>query len=90
MLILALPAPGQQSGDRFAGYAQLLSPEKLYLQTDREVYRVGDTVWFKGYLENASGMAEFPAGNYIYVELISSLVEKNVQLGETRATEVAK
>ncbi|MBR5101372.1 MAG: hypothetical protein IKX34_08770 [Bacteroidales bacterium] len=87
LLILALPASGQQSEDRFAGYAQLLSPEKLYLQTDREVYRVGDTVWFKGYLDNAARTAEFPAGNYIYVELLSSLVEKNIQLGATRSTE---
>lgn len=86
-LILALPASGQQSGDRFAGYVQLLSPEKLYLQTDREVYRVGDTVWFKGYLENAARTAEFPVGNYIYVELLSTMVQKNVMLGRNEETE---
>ena len=87
MLILALPALGQQSGDRFAGYAQLLSPEKIYLHTDREVYRVGDTIWFKGYLENAARTAEFPVGNYIYVELLSSMVQKNVILGRDEETE---
>ena len=87
MLILALPALAQQSEFRFAAYSQLLSPEKLYLHTDREVYRVGDTIWFKCYLENASREAEFPASNFIYVELLSSLVEKNVQIGETRPSQ---
>ena len=65
---------------RFDAYTQLLSPEKLYLQTDREVYCAGDTVWFKAYLENASRAAEFPACNYVYVELIATMVEKNVNL----------
>lgn len=67
---------------RFDSYAQLLSPEKIYLHTDREVYCVGDTIWFKAYLENASNAAEFPACNYAYVELLSSLVEKNVNLSK--------
>ena len=90
MLILALPAPGQQSGDRFAGYAQLLVPEKVYLHTDREVYCVGDTVWFKGYLDNASISAEFPASNYLYVELISSMVQKNAVIGRNEPTEAVR
>lgn len=67
---------------RFNAYTQLLSPEKVYLHTDREVYCVGDTIWFKAYLENAAQTAEFPACNYVYVELISSLVEKNVNLSK--------
>lgn len=87
MMILALPAGGQQSGDRFADYARLLSPEKVYLHTDREVYCVGDTIWFKGYLENAARTAEFPAGNFLYVELISTMVQKNVNLGRALETE---
>ncbi len=67
---------------RFNDYTQLLSPEKIYLHTDREVYCVGDTIWFKAYLGNAAQTAEFPACNYAYVELISSLVEKNVNLSK--------
>ena len=39
-LLLALPALAQQGEDRFADYAQLLSPEKVYLHTDREVYNL--------------------------------------------------
>lgn len=66
--------------ERFNAYTELLSPEKIYLHTDREVYCVGDTIWFKAYLENAARPSEFPACNYAYVELISSLVEKNINL----------
>ena len=66
--------------ERFNDYTQLLAPEKIYLHTDREVYCVGDTIWFKAYLDNASRASEFPACNYVYVELLSKLVEKNVNL----------
>ena len=64
--------------ERFKAYSQLLSPEKLYLQTDRETYCVGDTVWFKGYLINNSLASEFPESNYIYVELLTYYYAKNV------------
>ncbi len=64
--------------ERFKAFSQLLSPEKLYLQTDRETYCVGDTVWFKGYLVNNSLMSEFPESNYIYVELLDYYYAKNV------------
>ena len=87
LLFLALPAFAWQGEDLFASFARLLSPEKVYLQTDREVYAVGDTVWFKGYLENAARTAEFPVGNYIYVELISTMVQKNVVLSKNEETE---
>ena len=85
--ILALPALAQQGEDRFTDYAQLLSPEKVYLHTDREVYNVGDTIWFKGYLDNAAQIAEFPACNYLYVELISSMFQRNVNLGRSLESE---
>ena len=87
LLFLVLPAIAQQGEDLFADYARLLSPEKVYLHTDREVYRAGDTVWFKGYLQNASSVSEFPPCNYIYVELISSMVQKNYNLGRDLETE---
>lgn len=64
--------------DRFDTYSRFLSPEKLYLHTDKEVYCVGDTIWFKGYLKNSSSLSEFSESNYIYVELISALAQKNV------------
>jgi hypothetical protein len=35
-------------------YRNALPSEKLYLQTDREQYTIGDTVWLKAYLFNAA------------------------------------
>ena len=90
LLLLALQALAQQGEDRFAGYARLLSPEKAYLHTDREVYCVGDTIWFKGYLGNAAATAEFPESNYLYVELISTMMQKNVNLGRDIETEAVR
>ncbi len=53
-------------------FTTLLSPEKVYLHTDKDVYFATDTIWFSGYVENASYASEFDESNYIYVELISS------------------
>ena len=72
--------------ERFKAYSQLLSPEKLYLQTDRETYCVGDTVWFKGYLVNNSLASEFPESNYIYVELLTYYYAKNVYSNKVEET----
>ena len=49
-------------------YTQLLSPEKVYLHTDKDVYFATDTIWFSGYVENTSYTSEFDESNYIYVE----------------------
>ena len=38
----------------FHNYSKLLSPEKVYLHTDKDVYFATDTIWFSGYVENAS------------------------------------
>ncbi len=55
----------------FHNYSKLLSPEKVYLHTDKDVYFATDTIWFSGYVENASYASEFDESNYIYVELIT-------------------
>lgn len=77
----------QSPEESFESYSRLLSLEKLYLHTDREVYCAGDTIWFKGYLKNSSELSEFPESNYIYVELISSMVEKNIHTGKGTESE---
>ena len=79
VLFPARTSAQSQSVRRFDEYARLLSPEKVYLHTDREVYNIGDTLWFRGYLENVAEQAEYPACNYLYVELFSSKWERNVQ-----------
>lgn len=74
----------------FDDYTRLLSPEKLYLQTDREVYNVGDTVWFKGYLRNASDNSEYKECNYLYVEVLASVYEEASQNRFTKSGDVTK
>lgn len=78
------------NNDRFSLYTKLLSPEKLYIHTDREVYCVGDTIWFKGYLNNASAVSEFGSSNYIYVELISAMAEKNISNNKSEDREAVR
>lgn len=68
--------------EKFSAYSRLLSPEKLYLHTDREFYCVGDTLWFKAYLLNNSLYSEFPESNFIYVELLGFQYEKDVYTGK--------
>lgn len=61
----------------FKEYSKLLSPEKVYLHTDKDVYFATDTIWFSGYVENATYASEFAESNYIYVELISNQLYRN-------------
>ena len=61
----------------FHNYSKLLSPEKVYLHTDKDVYFATDTIWFSGYVENASYASEFDESNYIYVELISDELNRD-------------
>ena len=63
--------------EMFNNYTRLLSPEKVYLHTDKDVYSATDTIWISGYVENASYMSEFSESNYIYVELINDQVVHN-------------
>ena len=63
--------------EMFHNYSKLLSPEKVYLHTDKDVYFATDTIWFSGYVENASYTSEFEESNYIYVELINDQLYKN-------------
>jgi hypothetical protein len=44
--------------------------EKLYIQTDKPYYAVGDTIWFKAYLCNAS-LSYSPLSSRLYVELLN-------------------
>jgi len=55
--------------DTFTGWC---SPEKLYLHIDRTYFATGETIWFKGYLANASAKAFQKESNFIYVELLDS------------------
>ncbi len=60
----------------------LFPQEKIHLHTDRALFASGDTVWFSGYLVNASTHIPDTSSRYIYVELISPFnqVEKRVKI----------
>ncbi len=64
--------------EMFNNYSKLLSPEKVYLHTDKDVYFATDTIWFSGYVENTSYASEFDESNYIYVELITDQIYRDV------------
>ncbi len=85
LLILTISASAsfaQNIPDRhvemFHNWSTLLSPEKVYLHTDKDVYFATDTIWFSGYVENASYYSEFDESNYIYVELITNQLYRDV------------
>ncbi|MBR5075147.1 MAG: hypothetical protein IKX26_08000, partial [Bacteroidales bacterium] len=67
--------------EKFDAYARLLSPEKVYLHTDKDVYSIGDTIWFKGYVANAAAISEYPESRFIYAELIGNTYSKNITSG---------
>ncbi len=69
-------AESNKQKELFHNYSKLLSPEKVYLHTDKDVYFATDTIWFSGYVENASYASEFDESNYIYVELITDQLQR--------------
>ncbi len=46
-----------------------LPAEKVYLHTDKPYYNIGDTLWFKSYLLNATGFTPSKLSGLLYVEL---------------------
>jgi hypothetical protein len=46
--------------------------EKLYLQTDKPYYALGDTLWFKSYLLNADYLTPSTKSGMLYLELDNS------------------
>lgn len=56
--------------------------EKLYIQTDRNVYIAGDTAWMKAYVVDAMTHQPVYRSRYVYVELINPFnrVETRIKL----------
>lgn len=48
-----------------------LALEKLYIQTDKSTYLAGDTLWFKGYLLQASLQNYSVKSGILYLELVN-------------------
>ena len=65
---------------RFHTYSSLCSPEKVYLHYDRSCYTAGETVWFKGWLQESSRHSVLPPSNFIYTELLDGKGETLVRV----------
>ena len=51
-------------------YVNTSAPEKVYLQTDRDLYTMGDTIWFKTYLVNGITHYASDKSKIVHVELL--------------------
>ena len=73
--------------ERYEAFVKYLSPEKVYLHTDKDVYAIGDTIWFKCYVANRSVQSDYPESRFVYVELVGTTVGKDVSTN--RPTEIS-
>ena len=76
VLLFAARAEGASTLDslllRFDTYSKWSSPEKVYLHFDRTCYTAGETIWFKGWLQEASKFSVLPVSNFMYAEVLDS------------------
>lgn len=45
--------------------------EKVHIMTDKSAYFCGDTIWFRGFVVDASSHVPVSASKYLYVELVN-------------------
>lgn len=53
----------------FEAHVNKYPKEKVYLHTDKEIYRAGENIWIRGYLVDAITNVPVSPSRYIYVEL---------------------
>lgn len=53
-------------------YRNSNAPEKIYVQTDKDFYGNGETIWYKAYLLNGIGHTASTKSKVVYVELVDS------------------
>ena len=80
----AQEADRQETLHSLLGYAEhvhrfntLYPQEKVYLHMDNRSYYVGDTIWFKAYVMNATTLHPTQMSGVLYVELLN---EKGVEM----------
>ena len=62
----------QQLLDKFKLYQSKYTQEKVYLQTDKPYYAIGDDLWFKAYVVDAETLTPTNTSNLLFVDLIDS------------------
>lgn len=65
---------------RFNSYSAWCSPEKVYLHFDRSCYTAGETIWFRGWVQEASALSLLPPSNFLYAELLDERGEAVVRV----------
>ena len=65
---------------RFNAYSTLCSPEKVYLHYDRSCYTAGETIWFKGWTQEASRLSSLPPSKFLYAEVLDDVGEPVVRV----------
>lgn len=78
-LLLSTPYIGAQEPNAFntiigklATYVEKTPPDKVYLQTDKDFYTNGETIWFKTYVLDGITHLESFKSKVVYVELLDS------------------
>ncbi len=71
--------------EKLTTYASLNAPEKIYLQTDKDYYTNGETIWFKTYIVNGITHTISDKSRVVYVELVDSeqsvIAKRNIYAG---------
>lgn len=60
-------------GNLFLRQISVFPQEKIYIQTDKSAYVVGDTLWMRIHLVDALFLKQANASRYVYVELLNPL-----------------
>ncbi|GAB2577484.1 TonB-dependent receptor plug domain-containing protein [Spirosoma areae] len=71
---------------RFRAYNQERPTEKVYLQTDREAYLTGETIWLKGYLFDGANHEADTVSRVVYVDVVDPLAKRVRLRTQLRAT----
>ena len=81
-------------------YNKHISPEKVYVHTDRTLYKSGEAVWFAVYVRDGLTLEPSPKSDIVYVEWLSPkgtiekkltlLVENGVAQGDIQLSPEAK
>ena len=56
--------------DRLESYYDMGSPEKAFLETDKDMYVLGDTIWFKSYVVDGITHQISDKSKVVYVEMV--------------------
>ncbi len=60
----------RELNEKLASASALYNPEKLYLHTDRTLYKPGEDLWYNAFLLNADDLQPSRQSQILYVELL--------------------